>query len=253
MLKIQYMSDLHLERKLNSQYFSENPIPKIGDILILAGDITAATKLFYKDSFFDDISEKFNQVFMIPGNHEYYSIQELNLINEPFINRKIRDNVTLLNNQNIIFEGINFIFSTMWTHISPDKEFGIMQNIKDFEFIKTGRNRLLVSDVNKLFKDSFDFIEKTVKNNTEEKVMIVTHHAPTLQVISQYYKTSAIQNAFSVELHPFIFDNNIDYWLYGHTHDNIDIEINGTQVICNQFGYVFNDSEKDFEHKIIEL
>ena len=254
MLKIQYISDLHLERESNMIYFSENPIPKIGDILILAGDITKASKLFYNSKFFDDISEKFDQVFMIPGNHEYYGIQEFNLINEPFINRKIRHNVTLLNNQNIIYKGINFIFSTMWTDISPGKEFQIKQGTNDFKFIKTGKYNLLPSDVNKMFRTSLNFIETSLKNNTEDKIFVVTHHAPTKLVISDFYKTSDIQEAFSVELHPIIFDSKIDYWLYGHTHESIDAEINGTKIISNQFGYVFDEEiEIDFKHKIVEL
>jgi len=252
MLKIQYISDLHLERTDNNIYFSENPIEKIGDILILAGDVTKITKLHYKDSFFDDISEKFDQVFMIPGNHEYYDIQELNLINEPFINRKIRHNVTLLNNQNIVYKGINFIFSTMWTPISPDKAIHIQLEIADYKHIKTGKNLFLPDDSTRLFNKSFAFIEKCVKENTEEKVFVVTHHAPTNQVKPYWRKTSAIGDAFNVELHSFIYDNKIDYWLYGHTHDNIDVEINGTKIISNQFGYAeFRGSE--FKQKIVEL
>jgi len=252
MLKIQYISDLHLERTDNNIYISENPIEKIGDILILAGDITAATKLHYNDSFFDDISEKFDQVFMIPGNHEYYKIQELNLINEPFINRKIRHNVTLLNNQNIIYKGINFIFSTMWTPISPNKAFHIQLEIADYKYINTGGQLFLPEDSTRLFNQSFAFIEKCVKENTEEKVFVVTHHAPTNQVKPYWRKTSAIGEVFNVELHPFIYDNHIDYWLYGHTHDNIDIEINETKIICNQFGYAEFRNTK-FEQKIVEL
>ena len=29
--------------------------------------------------------------------------------------------------------------------------------------------------------------------------------------------------------------------IYGHSHTNIDAEINGTKVICNQMGYVFDN------------
>ena len=256
MLKVQYLSDLHLERVLNSDFFYKNPIPKIGDILILAGDITKISKIHYSDSFFDDISEKFDEVFMIPGNHEYYSITELDLINKPYINRKIRDNVTLLNNQNIIYKGINFIFSTMWTDVSIDKQFQVQDGMMDYRYIKNIdaiNNRLLVSHTNKIFQDSFEFIMNSVKENKEDKVFITTHHAPTKLVISQKYKTNSIAEGFSVELHPFIFDSKIDFWLYGHTHESIDAEINNTKIISNQFGYVFSGTDIIFKHKIIEL
>jgi predicted phosphodiesterase len=255
MIKIQYISDLHLERSLNSSYFSQYPIEKKGDILILAGDITKYSSLYYSDPFFDDISEKFDQVFMIPGNHEYYDIQHLWLINKSFINEKIRDNVTLLNNQTIVYKDIYFIFSTLWSHISPDKEFVIRDSVADYNHIKNGKYFITPNELNRIHKESYKFIKKSLLENTLEKVFVVTHHAPTKLVVSNFHKHSPINDSFVVELHPMIFDNDIDYWLYGHTHENIDGEINGTKIISNQFGYVFSNDfyDIDFKQKIVEL
>ena len=38
-MKIQYASDLHLELRDNMNYIKNNPLPIVGDILVLAGDI----------------------------------------------------------------------------------------------------------------------------------------------------------------------------------------------------------------------
>ncbi len=38
-MKIQYASDLHLELRDNMNYLKSNPLPVIGEILVLAGDI----------------------------------------------------------------------------------------------------------------------------------------------------------------------------------------------------------------------
>ena len=255
MIKIQYISDLHLERKLNSIYFSQYPIEKKGNILILAGDITKYSRLYYSNPFFDDISKKFDQVFMIPGNHEYYDIQNIQLINKSFINEKIRNNVTLLNNQTIVYKDIYFIFSTLWSYISPDKEFAIRNSVADYKHIKNGKYFITPNELNKIHKESYKFIKKSLLENTLDKIFIVTHHAPTKLVVSDFHKHSSINDSFVVELYSMIFDNNIDYWLYGHTHQNIDSEINGTKIISNQFGYVFSDNfdNIDFNQKIVEL
>ena len=59
-MKIQYMSDLHVE------------FPVTGDILVLAGDTfylnntTAPLSKFWKWA-----SANYKQVFLVPGNHEY--------------------------------------------------------------------------------------------------------------------------------------------------------------------------------------
>ncbi len=38
-MKIQYMSDLHMEFQENSRYLKNNEFPVTGDVLVLAGDI----------------------------------------------------------------------------------------------------------------------------------------------------------------------------------------------------------------------
>lgn len=48
-----------------------------------------------------------------------------------------------------------------------------------------------------------------------------------------------LNEAFAVELFPFIENSGIDYWVYGHHHSNIaDFTIGKTTVMTNQLGYV---------------
>ena len=55
------------------------------------------------------------------------------------------------------------------------------------------------------------------------------------------YKRQVLNSAFATELSRLIADSRIDAWIYGHSHTNIDAEINGTKVVCNQMGYVFQN------------
>ncbi len=45
-----------------------------------------------------------------------------------------------------------------------------------------------------------------------------------------------------------------DYWIYGHSHRNIDKTIGTTRCLCNQFGYVSHNEHLPFDRgKVIEV
>ena len=73
-MKIQYMSDLHMELLENSRYIKAKEFDVVGDVLVLAGDtfylrdIIAPQKRFWNWA-----SENFRQVLLVPGNHEFYN------------------------------------------------------------------------------------------------------------------------------------------------------------------------------------
>lgn len=48
--------------------------------------------------------------------------------------------------------------------------------------------------------------------------------------------------------------SGIDYWIYGHSHRNIDQTIGTTRCLCNQFGYVSHNEHLTFNReKVIEV
>lgn len=62
----------------------------------------------------------------------------------------------------------------------------------------------------------------------------------------EYYHI--LNSAFATKLGEYIVDNKIDCWIYGHSHENIDILLGTTQVVCNQLGYVKNgEGEPGFD------
>ena len=73
-MKIQYMSDLHMEFQENSRYLKNNELPVTGDVLVLAGDIFyLRDKVAPLTKFWKWASENYRQVLIVPGNHEYYN------------------------------------------------------------------------------------------------------------------------------------------------------------------------------------
>ncbi len=68
------------------------------------------------------------------------------------------------------------------------------------------------------------------------------------------FVNSKANGAFTVELEDYIEDSGIEYWIYGHSHYNIDIQIGRTKCVTNQLGYVFHNENKTFDSgKFIEI
>lgn len=77
-MRIQYMSDLHLEFQENSRYLKHNELPVTGDVLVLAGDIFyLKDKIAPLTKFWKWASENYRQVLIVPGNHEYYNYSDV--------------------------------------------------------------------------------------------------------------------------------------------------------------------------------
>jgi predicted phosphodiesterase len=253
-LKIQYASDLHLEMSDNMKWFKENPIVPSADVLILAGDITKMDPNYYKDSIFDYFSENWELVIMIPGNHEYYLNSNYDAINYDVINEKVRDNILLLNNIVYNYKDINFMCTTLWSHIKETSMYTISRMLNDFHAIthypdfNDRTPQLLTCDrYNLLHHNALLFLKDSLKNYKNQKNVVVSHHAPTQLVNATEFKCSSINSAFVVELYDIINESDIEYWIYGHTHRNIDAEINGTHIVSNQLGYVGYGETKEYK------
>ena len=246
MLKIQYCSDLHLEFPENILFLKKHPVEPIGDILILAGDIVPFAVINKFDSFFDEMSEKFEQVYWIPGNHEYYHSDIRNRTGSVY--EEIRNNIFLVNNQEIQIQNTKLILSTLWSSISESNEWEVTQRLSDFLVINRGGRKFTSSDYKNLYQQNIEFLQKTLKETKEnESVIVVTHHVPTFQNYPEKYKGDVLSEAFAVELFDFIESSSANYWIFGHHHYNINpFKIGNTQLLTNQLGYVRYGENKNY-------
>ncbi|WP_083634460.1 metallophosphoesterase [Saccharicrinis aurantiacus] len=171
---IQYCSDIHLEFVQNRLFLDKNPIKPIGEILVLAGDITYWGKKHFKYSFFDYISEHFKAVYYVPGNHEFYSGKDLRLLDNE-VYEPIRDNVFLVNNKVVTLDDVGLFFSTLWSEIPISKSLIVESNINDFHKIKYRSKKLNTNIFNALHKVSLQFLSSAITSSKmNKKVILVT-------------------------------------------------------------------------------
>lgn len=237
-MKIAVISDIHLEfnKTVNEKEFEPS------DVLILAGDIIPS-QLLHTTSFFDIVCKKYEHVFYILGNHEYYH----NNINDTITQIKQLENkynnLLVLNDESIIIDGVVFIGSTLWSDFNkgdPLTLFLSKRLLNDYTVINKGNKTLNPGDVYKMHKTSLKYLHDSFERYKEyEKVVVITHHAPSFQSVHTKYKQQYHLNGnFYSELTGIIEQyDNVKYWVHGHTHENFRYTINECSIICHPYGY----------------
>ncbi len=252
-MKLAIFSDVHNE-------FGVWHPPKLdADVVILAGDIHSKHRgaQWAIESF--DVP-----VIYVPGNHEYYG-SNIGSVNKKLKEQAQKSNVHVLLNESINIDGVNFIGSTLWTDFKlfgEEKQrecsFYAGSRINDYERIRLNDNgnyrKLRTADTQSFFDHSVSFIEKTLAKNTNNKTVIVTHHAPSRRSTPQQYKDDLLSASFSSNLEKLIAQYDINLWIHGHTHHNVDYMLSGTRVVSNQRGYAKVEENTSFcETYIIEI
>lgn len=243
MYSIRLLSDLHME------FWKGESFPWVNtpnDILILAGDIhVGPAKLQAALEHFAKVS---NHVIYVPGNHEYYGYN----INS-YDKLKLPSNVHFLNPGHVTIGDYTFVGATLWTdfHNDPHAVMSAAAGITDFKRIKYMERKFSPSDCRNIFLHHYAYL-KTAQMLPGKKIYI-THFLPSLKCVSPYWQVNggALNKYFAANLDDFISSlEDTPYWLFGHTHDSVDITINNTRFISNPFGYHNYESNPNFMQEL---
>ncbi len=242
-MKIQYLSDLHLEDKRNRIFLKENKLDVSGDVLVLAGDIEPLNDRSPQGlSFLKWASNNYQEVLIVPGNHEYRNLDILKLGYTWSL--QIFPNVNYYQNKGVRIDNIDFIFSTLWSFVNPESLAfrKIPQNdcpnvlYGGFLFTPMGRNTE--------FNRSVDFIRNSVLNSAAEKKVVVTHYAPSFKATGGFHRWGSMGCPTGSNLDELISSIPLDAWMYGHAHNYKGAIINGTPVVSNAVGCVRRDRQR---------
>jgi len=128
------------------------------------------------------------------------------------------------------------------------------RSVSDFYRIMASGKRLDYTRFNEEHERCFSFLKKAISESKARHIIVASHHVPSQLLTDPVFKGSTINGAFTVELFDFIADSPIEYWIYGHSHRNIDGIIGNTQCISNQLGYVSHDEHLSFDNgKVFEI
>lgn len=240
-MSFQVLSDIHLEftkKKVNL------PIRQ-ADNLILAGDITTPASISKFDQLLKHCSEKWDNVYYICGNHEFYYGGDINTIKEKYseICGKY-ENVHFLDSSYVVIDGICLYGFIAWTPLDRYIVEDGWQDLCDFEAIKVGTSQLTPKMMIKMSKEELSKFDEFIgKVNSEEilcnSVIVISHFPPVRSGTSDpQYRGSDLQPYFTWnDIMRTRACSKIKVWVSGHTHWSYDFTLRDIRYFANQIGY----------------
>lgn len=228
-MRIALISDMHLEynNTLDSCLHAGT------DVIVVAGDLGVGAHNTAEALIL--LSKHYSDVIYVPGNHEYYGTSLPEFDQELTQRLLAYPNIHFLNNKFRKIKGITFIGSPFWTNFRYDP-LAIMAAkvmISDFRLIKN----FTPEDSVKLHYKAHSFIQWAYENCPGPKV-IVTHFLPATECIHEKFKNeNLINNYFSNNYGEWISELENTTWLFGHTHEKIDLTLGLTRLVANPHGY----------------
>ena len=228
---VKILSDLHIH--------SSNPFKYIDHgeyVCILAGDISVG--MAGVNWALANIPKHIRTLY-VPGNHEYYGydVLELNKNFEEF--NKSDRHVVVLNNKTVEVSGKRFVGTTLWTDFQlyndPLSPFVWYNGLNDSFYIKYGGAGVTSRDYINMNEESLKFLEGA------EGDVLITHYGPEFSESDQW-KGHRLTPGFLTKIPETIY-SKFKLHVHGHTHSNFDyLTHHNTRVICNPKGYSMENS-----------
>ncbi|WP_426178495.1 metallophosphoesterase [Pseudomonas sp. TWRC1-2] len=229
-MKLRIYSDLHLE-------FASYDMPALDpsiDLVILGGDIDKKCRgVKWANEHFTC------PVAYVCGNHEYY---------DGHIDRtltKMRDaaepHVHVLENDLVVLNGVRVLGTTGWTDFSSTGDQVAASRVawermNDFGYIRIdeGYRRLRPADLIARNHAAKSWLTEELARPFVGKTIVITHHSPSSLVVGS--KHDGHLNAAYTNDWPRLIEQ-ADLWVFGHTHEFVDVELAGCRIVSNPRGY----------------
>jgi predicted phosphodiesterase len=259
-MKITLVSDLHLE-------FSPITLVNVqqSDVLILSGDIMLAQYLHEYPvnypvptsdryqlaasfrNFLKNVSEQFENVIYVAGNHEFYYgkwYAAIDYLREEIVNYP---NIHFLENDSVKIDDVVFVGGTLWTDCNKEDEltmYHLKDRIEDYNLIRDDKySYRKIKPIDTIIRHTrtLEYIKTVILNVRESnsKVVVVGHHAPShLSILERYAHEHLMNGGYYSDLSEFILDHpEIVLWTHGHMHHTFDYNIGDCRIVCNPRGY----------------
>lgn len=253
-MRIHLISDLHLEGR------DAVPADVDADITCICGDIGywVGRQSARVATFLRAIQRP---VYLVLGNHDFYYTT-----NRPAHMRTGLDmcfaevltqcpNATLLHNSwtRVPAEGgadsVLLFGSPLWTGLTTDAAIrkAVSGGITDFRhnLQMAGYRSWTLDDHVAAHEASEKSMRAWFECSRGAKRVVMTHWLPSERCVAPRWRGHPLNAYFVAQMDEMIEREQPDLWMFGHTHDHVDVRIGRTRLVANPRGYAGEDSRFD--------
>ena len=236
-MRIAVHSDLHTEispcRLVALQW---------AELLILAGDIGDLQTL---PEFFAQLRKDAPHlpVLCILGNHDRYGMTREEGVAAHRAMAAAYD-IRLLDDEAVIFEDVLFCGTTLWTDFAlAGNAQASMQwagdTLPDFREIRDDSGAPLTPETMRAWHEqSCDFLRDALATENVREKVVISHFLPSRVLVAPEHgsdQEALVKSAYWASDLPALY-TQAGFWIYGHSHTNINARIGSTSFISNQRG-----------------
>ena len=251
-MKFHVLSDLHL------RHAPMAPVPVVGDVLLLAGDISDGGSMAPIFELTQHYRAAHRPVLFTPGNHEYYG----RVMSEQLqaMHRACRGSgVTLLHNRLVTLGNVRVFGTTLWTDYCLDgaeRQQATMEVASGFVvdhrrvMLKTrdGQRYLTPVDALAAHRKALAVLRRQLASSWSGPTVVMTHHAPSPLSVHPRFAAHPVNGAFVSNLESVMRALRPALWVHGHTHNGFDYQVGPTRVVANPRGYPVAEHDNGFEN-----
>ena len=236
-MRVFALSDLHIDYDVNAKWVANLSIADYqDDVLILAGDVTDTRPLL--DWCLSTLAKRFYKVLFVPGNHDLWVIREDRKKNSL---QKFDDICALMESSGASMQAfrersVSIIPVLGWYDYSFGQPSEELKSIwMDYRACRWPSG-FTVKDI----AAHFGAFNNKQFSPTDDKVITYSHFLPRIDLMPGFIPSAKkllypILGSAQLDLQLRQFNSNIH--VYGHSHVNRHVEIEGVSYINNAFGY----------------
>lgn len=267
-MTIDILSDLHIDfyfrhsltdeavKSIYSHIVTDNQKREIGDVLIVAGDIghynaQNVTVLGIIKKIFG-----YKHIICVLGNHDYYlpdngsrkDYFDKSLFRAERLRALINKEKGMhcLDGNVVEIDGVRFGGCDSWYDGEYTKQNFKESSVRKVPIDDTYMNQLWkqsMHDATAIYNFNWQEYAQLEKEKIEKIYkdvdVMITHINPSInkEHTSHSFRDAESTGFFTFDGSNYLREGSMKYWIYGHTHVEMEYELYGVKCICNPMGY----------------